>query len=89
MIAERRFDVSELGMTYFLRTFKDGKSPFLGAFVGAKSIRRVDSFRLARDSVPIAPQKTDLTHGCSRKQHSEGRGAYEGPDGVQAIPKVQ
>ena len=29
MIAERRFDVSELGMTYFLRTFKDGESPFL------------------------------------------------------------
>jgi hypothetical protein len=25
VIAERRFDVSELGMTYFLRTFKDGK----------------------------------------------------------------
>lgn len=29
MIAERRFDVAELGMTFFLRTFKDGKSPFL------------------------------------------------------------
>ena len=29
MIAERAYDVSELGMTYFLRTFGDGGSPFL------------------------------------------------------------
>ena len=29
MITERCFDVSELGFTYFLRTFKDGESPFL------------------------------------------------------------
>ncbi len=29
MIRERRFDISELGMTYFLRTFEDGKSPFV------------------------------------------------------------
>ena len=29
MIAERCFDVSELGFTYFLRTFKEGKSPFV------------------------------------------------------------
>jgi hypothetical protein len=29
MIGERKFDISELGMTYFLRTFKDGKSPFV------------------------------------------------------------
>jgi 4,5-dihydroxyphthalate decarboxylase len=29
MIAESRFDVSELGFTYFLRTFKDGQSPFV------------------------------------------------------------
>ena len=29
MIAEHRFDVSELGFTYFLRTFKDGQSPFV------------------------------------------------------------
>ncbi len=28
MMGERRFDVSELGFTYFLRTFKDGASPF-------------------------------------------------------------
>jgi len=29
MIAKRAYDVSELGMTYFLRTFVDGKSPFI------------------------------------------------------------
>jgi hypothetical protein len=29
MIAEGSFEVSELGFTYFLRTFKDGKSPFV------------------------------------------------------------
>ena len=29
MIAERKYDVSELGLTYFLRTFKDGTSPFV------------------------------------------------------------
>ncbi len=29
MIAEHRFDVSELGFTYFLRTFKDGQSAFV------------------------------------------------------------
>ena len=28
MIGEHRFDVSELGLTYFLRTFQDGESPF-------------------------------------------------------------
>ena len=28
-IGERKFDISELGMTYFLRTFKEGKSPFV------------------------------------------------------------
>ncbi len=29
MIGKQAYDVSELGMTYFLRTFKDGQSPFL------------------------------------------------------------
>ena len=29
MIADRSFDVSELGLTYFLRTFRDGESPFV------------------------------------------------------------
>ena len=29
MVGERSFDVSELGLTYFLRTFKDGVSPFV------------------------------------------------------------
>ena len=29
MVAKHRFDVSELGLTYYLRTFKDGKSPFV------------------------------------------------------------
>lgn len=29
MIRHRAYDVAELGMTYFLRTFVDGKSPFL------------------------------------------------------------
>src|SRR6201996_2231438 len=29
MIGERRFDVSELGLTYFLRTFKGSNSPFV------------------------------------------------------------
>ena len=29
MIANHSFDVSELGFTYFLRTFKDGQSPFV------------------------------------------------------------
>ncbi len=29
MIADNSFDVSELGFTYFLRTFKEGKSPFV------------------------------------------------------------
>ncbi|RXH58793.1 4,5-dihydroxyphthalate decarboxylase [Granulicella sibirica] len=29
MIGERRFDISELGMTYYLRTFVDGVSPFV------------------------------------------------------------
>lgn len=29
MIGEHRFDVSELGFTYFLRTFKDGQSSFV------------------------------------------------------------
>jgi len=29
MIADHSFDVSELGFTYFLRIFKDGKSPFV------------------------------------------------------------
>lgn len=29
MIRKRAYDVSELGMTYFLRTFEDGNSPFL------------------------------------------------------------
>jgi len=29
MIADGSFDVSELGFTYFLRTFKDGASPFV------------------------------------------------------------
>ena len=29
MIRQRAYDVSELGMTYFLRTFADGPSPFL------------------------------------------------------------
>jgi ABC-type nitrate/sulfonate/bicarbonate transport system substrate-binding protein len=29
MIADRQFDVSELGLTYFLRTFTDGSSPFV------------------------------------------------------------
>ncbi len=27
IIAERHFDVSELGLTYFLRTFEDGNHP--------------------------------------------------------------
>ena len=29
MIRKRAYDVSELGMTYFLRTFEDGQSPFV------------------------------------------------------------
>ena len=29
MIGEGRFDVAELGLTYFLRTFKNGESPFV------------------------------------------------------------
>ena len=29
MVADRSFDVSELGLTYYLRTFKDGESPFV------------------------------------------------------------
>ena len=29
MIVDRAYDVSELGMTYFLRTFEDGESPFV------------------------------------------------------------
>ena len=29
MVRKRAYDVSELGMTYFLRTFQDGDSPFL------------------------------------------------------------
>ena len=29
MIGDRKYDVSELGLTYFLRTFKDGTSPFV------------------------------------------------------------
>ena len=29
MIGERHFDVSELGFTYYLRTFQDGRSPFV------------------------------------------------------------
>src|SRR5262249_52258369 len=29
MVAEHRFDASELGLTYFLRTFKAGESPFV------------------------------------------------------------
>ena len=29
MIRKRAYDVSELGMTYFLRTFENGRSPFL------------------------------------------------------------
>jgi hypothetical protein len=29
MVRKRAYDVSELGMTYFLRTFEDGNSPFL------------------------------------------------------------
>jgi len=29
MVRDRAYDVSELGMTYFLRTFEDGASPFL------------------------------------------------------------
>src|SRR5262249_4842187 len=29
MVAEDRFDVAELGLTYFLRTFKEGESPFV------------------------------------------------------------
>ncbi|MGI4942660.1 MAG: hypothetical protein ACRYHQ_19185 [Janthinobacterium lividum] len=29
MIRHRAYDVAELGMTYFLRTFVDGKLPFL------------------------------------------------------------
>ncbi len=29
MVGEGKFDISELGMTYFLRTFKNGKSPFV------------------------------------------------------------
>ncbi len=29
MIVERKFDVSELGMTYFLRTFEGQDSPFI------------------------------------------------------------
>ena len=29
MIRQRAYDVSELGMTYFLRTFETGESPFL------------------------------------------------------------
>ncbi len=29
MISERKYDVSELGLTYFLRTFDDGESPFI------------------------------------------------------------
>ncbi len=29
MVRERKFDISELGMTYFLRTFEQGESPFV------------------------------------------------------------
>src|SRR5215470_7996934 len=29
MVAEHRFDVAELGLTYFLRTFKQSESPFV------------------------------------------------------------
>ena len=29
MIAEQKFGISELGMTYFLRTFENGESPFI------------------------------------------------------------
>jgi hypothetical protein len=29
MVAEHRFDVAELGLTYFLRTLKEGESPFV------------------------------------------------------------
>src|SRR5262249_55981474 len=29
MVADGSFDVSELGLTYYLRTFKDGESPFV------------------------------------------------------------
>lgn len=33
MIADRCFDVGELVLTYFLRTFKDGKSPFVAILI--------------------------------------------------------
>jgi 4,5-dihydroxyphthalate decarboxylase len=29
VVGERRFEVGELGLTYYLRTFKDGQSPFV------------------------------------------------------------
>jgi len=40
MIRQQAYDVSELGMTYFLRTFQDGESPFL-----AMPVFPVRSFR--------------------------------------------
>lgn len=56
MIRGRAFDVSELGMTYFLRTFENGKSPFVAIPVFPNRAFRHGAIYVNKASGIEAPQ---------------------------------
>ena len=61
MIRERAYDVSELGMTYFLRTFENGESPFVAIPVFPNRAFRHGAIYISRAS------------GIERPEHLAGK----------------
>jgi len=56
MVRKRAYDVSELGMTYFLRTFQDGDSPFLAIPVFPVRSFRHGAIYINKDSGIVRPE---------------------------------
>ena len=56
MVRQRAFDVSELGMTYFLRTFADGPSPFIAIPIFPVRVFRHSAIYINKASGITKPQ---------------------------------
>ena len=78
MIRRRAYDVSELGLTYFLRTFADGASPFLALPVFPNRCFRHSAIYVGADSGIERPE--DLVG------RTIGELALDGPD-AGVMPK--
>ncbi len=71
MVRKRAYDVSELGMTYFLRTFQDGDSPFLAIPVFPVRSFRHGAIYINKDSGIVRPE--DLTRPVRKHIGDRGR----------------